>query len=80
MRENESVLVLLAAANSDPAAAGRTFTFGAGAHACIAAHLATTIASVAVKALVRTGVELATIERTGFVPSLNVRLPILITN
>jgi cytochrome P450 len=75
VRESESVLVLLAAANSDPAAAGRTFTFGAGAHACIAARLATTIASVAVKALVTTGVDLATIERNGFYPSLNVRVP-----
>ena len=75
VRENESVLVLLAAANCDPAAAGRTLTFGAGVHACIAARLAITIASVAVKALVSTGVDLATIERSGFYPALNVRVP-----
>ena len=75
MRENESVLVLLAAANYDPAAAARTFTFGAGIHACIAARLAITIASVAVKALVDTGADLATIERNGFYPALNVRVP-----
>jgi cytochrome P450 len=75
VREDESVLVLLAAANYDPAAAGRTFTFGAGAHACIAARLAVTIASVAIKALVSAGIDLATIERNGFYPALNVRVP-----
>ncbi len=75
VRENESVLVVLAAANYDPAAAARTFTFGAGIHACIAARLAITIASVAVKALVDTGADLATIERNGFYPALNVRVP-----
>jgi cytochrome P450 len=75
VRENESVLVLLAAGNYDSAAAGRSFTFGAGIHACIAARLAIAIASVAVKALVAAGVDLATIERTGFYPSLNVRVP-----
>ena len=69
------MLVLLAAANCDPAAAGRTLTFGAGVHACIAARLAITIASVAVKALVSAGVDLATIERSGFYPALNVRVP-----
>ncbi len=75
VRQNESVLVLLAAANTDPAAAGRTFTFGAGAHACIAARLAITITSVAVKALVTAGVDLAGIQRNGFYPALNVRVP-----
>ena len=75
VRENESVLVVLAAANYDPAAAGRTFTFGIGAHACIATRLATTIASVAVKALVTAGIDLAAIERDGFYPALNVRVP-----
>lgn len=75
VRRDESVLVLLAAANYDPAAAGRTFTFGAGAHACIAARLAVTIASVAIKALATAGVDLATIERNGFHPALNVRVP-----
>ncbi|HTV93056.1 MAG TPA: hypothetical protein VMG98_10090 [Verrucomicrobiae bacterium] len=75
VRTNESVLVLLAAANADPAAAGRTFTFGAGAHACIAARLAITITSVAIKALVTAGIDLAAIQRDGFYPALNVRVP-----
>jgi cytochrome P450 len=75
VRENESVLVLLAAANADSAAAGRTFTFGAGAHACIAARLAITIASVAIKALVSAGIDFASIKRDGFYPALNVRVP-----
>ncbi|MGB6062660.1 MAG: hypothetical protein WBG27_13200 [Candidatus Aquilonibacter sp.] len=75
VRENESVLVLLAAANCDPAAAGRTLTFGAGIHACIAARLAITIASVAVKALSAAGIDPAQIVRSGFHPALNVRVP-----
>jgi len=75
VRSGESVLVLLAAANYDIDAAGRTFTFGEGTHACIAARLAMTIASVAVRALVETGVDVARITRTGFHPAPNVRVP-----
>jgi cytochrome P450 len=75
VRNGESVLVLLAAANYDTEAAGRTFTFGEGAHACIAARLAITIASVAVHALVETGLDLSRITRSGFYRAPNVRVP-----
>jgi len=75
VRENESVLVVLAAANTDPGAQGRTLTFGAGPHACIAARLAITIASVAVKALVEAGIDFPSIKRDGFYPAPNVRVP-----
>ncbi|HEX8807279.1 MAG TPA: hypothetical protein VF741_10025, partial [Candidatus Aquilonibacter sp.] len=75
VRNGESVLVVLAAANYDTEAAGRTFTFGEGTHACIAARLAVTIASVAVHALVETRLDLATINRNGFYPAPNVRVP-----
>lgn len=75
VREGESVLVVLAAANYDSEAKGRIFTFGAGAHACIAARLAITIASVAVHALTETGIDFAQIVRNGFYPASNVRVP-----
>lgn len=75
VRNGEGVLVVLAAANYDTEAAGRTFTFGEGTHACIAARLAITIASVAVRALVEAGIDFAQIMRTGFYPAPNVRVP-----
>jgi cytochrome P450 len=75
VRSGESVLVVLAAANYDSEAKGRTFTFGEGLHACIAARLAITIASVAVHALTATGIDFARIMRNGFLPALNVRVP-----
>ena len=75
VRTGESVLVALAAANYDSEAKGRTFTFGEGTHACIAARLAITIASVAVHALTETGIDFARIVRNGFFPAPNVRVP-----
>jgi cytochrome P450 len=75
VRSGESVLVVLAAANYDAEAAGRTFTFGEGTHACIAARLAITIASVAVHALVESALDLERITRDGFLPARNVRVP-----
>jgi cytochrome P450 len=75
VRDGQSVLVVLAAANYDTEAAGRTFTFGEGEHACIAARLAITIASVAIHALVETQLDLAKITRNGFHPAPNVRVP-----
>jgi len=75
VHEGESVLVLLAAANHDPAAQGRTYTFGIGRHACIAAGLATAIACSAAVRIADCGIDIASIERQGFEPSLNVRIP-----
>jgi cytochrome P450 len=65
LRAGESVLVLLAAANRDPAANPHpdrcdpareepiSFTFGTGAHACLGEQLAVTIAATAVRRLLR---------------------------
>jgi cytochrome P450 len=75
VRTGESVLVVLAAANYDSEAKGRTFTFGEGTHACIAARLAVTIASVAVHALTATGIDFSEVVRNGFFPAPNVRVP-----
>jgi cytochrome P450 len=75
VRDGEIALVVLAAANYDTEAAGRTFTFGEGTHGCIAARLAITIASVAVRALVESGADFAQIMRAGFYPAPNVRVP-----
>jgi cytochrome P450 len=75
VRNGESVLVVLAAANYDTEAKGRTFTFGEGTHACIAARLAITISSVAIHALTATGIDFAAITRSGFLPAPNVRVP-----
>jgi cytochrome P450 len=77
VREGDAVLALLAAANCDPAGAGSTFTFGAGRHACVAAQLASAIARAAVMRLVAAGIDFTTIERVGFEPATNLRIPIL---
>jgi cytochrome P450 len=78
VRDGQSVLVVLAAANYDSEAKGRTFTFGEGTHACIAARLAITITSVAIHALTETGIDFAAITRNGFFPAPNVRVPRLL--
>jgi cytochrome P450 len=69
LREGDAVLVLLAAANRDPAAnpnperfdpfrqERRIFTFGAGVHACPGDTLAVTIARAGVEQLLRTGLD-----------------------
>ena len=90
LRRGDSVLVVLAAANRDPAAnaepdrfdpwrtRSRCFTFGAGPHACPGQHLALPIAVAGVEALL--GAELvpdtppATIR---YRPSANTRIPLL---
>ena len=63
------MLVLLAAANRDPAVnpepdrfdawrtAPRMFTFGAGVHACPGAALATTLAAVAIEWILDAGID-----------------------
>jgi cytochrome P450 len=89
MKAGDAVLVVLAAANHDPAvnpdpadfdvtrAAPTVFTFGIGPHACPGAMLATTIAAAGVHQLVASGVpfdELAATVR--YRPSLNTRIPL----
>ena len=89
VREGDTVLVLLAAANRDPAAnpdparfdpARRerwTFTFGAGAHACPGEALAVAIASAGVARLLAAGVEPERLARAyAYRPSANMRMPL----
>jgi cytochrome P450 len=90
MQPGDAILVLLAAANRDPAANPspdrfdvarkdrRIFTFGAGAHACPGEALAATIAAAVVGEALRRGVDLeALAEKVSYYPSANVRIPIL---
>jgi cytochrome P450 len=88
MREGDAVLVVLAAANRDPAANAspgrfdpfrkerRIFTFGAGAHACPGEALALTIARAGVERLILAGFDLERFAATvTYRPSANVRIP-----
>jgi cytochrome P450 len=89
MTAGDTILVVLAAANHDAAAnpaperfdigreRRRTFTFGAGSHACPGERLATTIARAGVERLIARGLPLRS--RSGAVtyrPSANVRIPL----
>jgi len=89
MAEGDLVVVLLAAANRDPAANPRPdvfdtrradrrlFTFGAGAHACPGELLAVGIASAGVAALLDAGLDPATLPgRRTYRPSANARIPL----
>jgi cytochrome P450 len=89
MRAGEAVLLVLAAANRDPAANAeparldparrerRVFTFGFGAHACPGEALAVTIASAGVARLLADGVapERMTATRS-YRASANMRMPL----
>jgi cytochrome P450 len=88
LKEGETVLVVLAAANRDPRANAdphtfdetrtgrRTFTFGAGLHACPGALLATTIAAAGVTALLERGLDPAYLDpHPAYRQSGNVRVP-----
>ncbi|HSS51800.1 MAG TPA: cytochrome P450 [Thermoanaerobaculia bacterium] len=89
MQEGDVILVLLAAANRDPAANPqpdrfdpsrqhrRLFTFGAGPHACPGEALATTIATAGVEALLRSGVDPESLaEKVTYRRSGNIRIPV----
>lgn len=74
LKEGDAVLVLLAAANRDPA--GKLFTFGAGPHACPGETLAITIAQAGIEALLQAGVDLERLaENVTYRPSANTRIP-----
>jgi cytochrome P450 len=88
MREGDAVLVVLAAANRDPAVNPdpgrfdpcrqdrRTFTLGAGVHACPGGDLAVTIARAGIERLLRSGLDLESFAETRtYRPSVNVRIP-----
>jgi cytochrome P450 len=89
LRENDAILVVVAAANRDPAANPhperfdvqranrRLFTFGAGPHECPGQRLAATIATAGVERLLRAGVEpLRLAETVRYNRSANIRVPL----
>lgn len=89
MRAGDGILVVLAAANRDPAAnadpsrfdparpARRSFTFGIGAHVCPGEALALTIAQAAIARLLATGaVRESLLDGLSYQPSLNSRIPV----
>jgi cytochrome P450 len=89
MQAGDAILVVLAAANRDPAAnpdparfdAGRrdrrSFTFGLGGHACPGASLALTIATGAAESLLASGLDPTALGRpTRYRPSVNTRIPL----
>lgn len=86
----DAILLVLAAANRDPAAnpepdvflTGRpepaVFTFGAAAHGCPGEALATTVATAVVGTLLDSGFDPATLpENITYRPSANGRIPVL---
>ncbi len=89
MTAGDAILVVIAAANRDPAATPlpdrlvlfrrnvRSFTFGAGTHACPGERLATTIAAAGVAHLLGSGLDPGR-DLTAFTyrPSLNTRVPV----
>jgi len=89
MTEGDAVLVVLAAANRDPAANAdperfdpdrrerRVFTFGTGGHACPGEMIAVTIATAGVAALLAAGVEPERVAAApAYRPSGNTRVPL----
>jgi cytochrome P450 len=89
MQKGDVLLVVLAAANRDPAANPhpdrfdptrqdrRLFTFGAGPHACPGEALATTIAAAGVEQLLRSGVDPERLAATvTYRRSANIRIPL----
>jgi len=89
MARGDAVLVVLAAANHDAAANlaperfdaarahRRTFTLGAGGHACPGQSLAITIARAGVEQLLARGIGLASLaEAVAYRPSGNLRVPL----
>ena len=92
IREGDAVLVVLAAANRDPAAnpdpqrfdplrrERQAFTFGVGPHACPGEMLASLIAEAGVAQLLAAGVEPERLaERVSYRPSANLRIPLFAT-
>jgi cytochrome P450 len=89
MKDGDAVLVILAAANRDPAINPRpdhfdplrrerqAFTFGLGAHACPGEVMATTIAAAGVQRLLAAGVRPETlVEHVRYRASANTRVPL----
>lgn len=88
IEQGQLVLVLLAAANRDPAAnpdpaefrpdrgSARLFTFGAARHGCPGEQLAIGIAGAVVSRLLAAGFDPTTLDQAGYRPSGNIRCPL----
>lgn len=90
MHESDMVLVVLAAANRDPAVNAhpeqfdifrkdaRLFTFGLGSHACPGEHIASSIACIGIEHLLNSGFHVSSLSQTvSYRPSGNARIPLL---
>ena len=88
MKAGDAILVVLAAANRDQAInpkpeqfdifreSRRSFTFGASVHACPGQTIASTIALVAVEALLASGIKVQRLsENVSYRSSVNARIP-----
>ena len=87
VRQGQSVLLVLAAANRDPAVnpdphrfdpdrnSPTLFTFGAAGHGCPGEQLAVGITAEAVAGLLAAGLDPAALETSGYRPSGNIRCP-----
>jgi cytochrome P450 len=92
LQQGQSVLMVLAAANRDPAAnpdpaefrpdrsSPTLFTFGSAGHACPGERLALNITAGAVAGWLAAGFEPALLEAVGYRPSANIRCPRLRMN
>lgn len=89
MRQGDQILVVLAAANRDPAhcehphvfdpdrADRHSFTFGAGRHACAGQAIATAIAAAGIRALIAHRLDIAALaDPVQYRKSLNSRVPL----
>lgn len=73
MRAGDALLVVLAAANRDPAARA-SFSFGAGPHRCPGEALATTIAYAGLESLLAAGLDPERLGPITYRRSVNVRV------
>lgn len=79
MQAGDAILVLLAAANHDPAANGQQFAFGIGVHACPGERFATSIAYAGLTQslnLLDNDALIAYASSFAYQPSINARIPI----
>jgi len=87
MNRGHTVLLVLAAANRDPAAnpdpdcfdafrrTRGTYTFGAGAHACPGEKLAVTMANAGISGLIDLGLDVRALTAMTYRSSANARIP-----
>lgn len=73
VREGDTVLVLIAAANRDPQSQ-RSYTFGFDRHACPGERIACALAAAAVQ-IIQSGFDVQSLRLAGYRPSTNLRIP-----